>query len=54
VHAEDNRTVGWAFVDVVDAERAIVPVRNLGVPGLIRKAGKVAEAIVGGAEYLHR
>jgi hypothetical protein len=29
VHAQDDRTVGWAFFDVVDAKRPTVPIRHL-------------------------
>jgi hypothetical protein len=54
VHREDDRAVGGAFVEVVDAQRAALgAVRIRGNVDVIRRervAVEVGESFVGGAE----
>jgi hypothetical protein len=53
VHAEHDRSVARALVDVVDPQRAAVSVGNLGVVGLEGVAGQIPEPLVGRAMGLH-
>jgi hypothetical protein len=53
VHAEHDLAVARAFVEMVDAERSSVSVRDLGVVGCEGKAGQIPESFIGGPKGFH-
>ena len=54
VHEQNALGCGRTFLQVVDPEDSVVLIGDVGVVGSERIPGQVVEAVVGGAEDLHR